>query len=155
MDRAGGGTQVPPADSAINPPLKPTEQFSTNSETMTGFELVEDDRPPPPRRDLDMPREVPTVKVAKPSAKPAGKPGKPAGKPTGKRATVRKKPDRSFKAAPGAAAVLESTLDILGASTLTIDDSKSLVVDEAAGRRAAAKPQNNKFSKLLSRLGGG
>lgn len=151
MDRAGGGTQASPADSAINPPLKPTEQFSTNSETMTGFELVEDDRPPPPRRDLDMPREVPTVKAAKPSAKAPGKPGKP----TGKRATARKKPDRSIKAAPGAAAVLESTLDILGASTLTIDDSKSLVVDEAAGRRAAAKPQNNKFSKLLSRLGGG
>jgi hypothetical protein len=160
-DGAGGGTQVSPADSAINPPLKAVERFSTNSETMTGFELVADDLPAQPRRDLEVPKHVPTAKVATRAPAPVaarapGKAGKPSGKPTGKRAVARKKPERAVKVAPGAADVLESTLEILGASTLTMDDSKSLIVDDAADRRSAVrKPQNNKFSKLLSRLGGG
>jgi hypothetical protein len=163
MDRAGGGSPVSPADSAINPPLKPSEQLCTSSETMSGFELVADDRPTAPRRDLDVPRDVPTVKAAtraspRASSKASSKVSGKAGKPTGKRVVDRNKSGRVIKTAPGTAAVLESTLEILGASTLTIEDSKGVVIDEAAGRRSAAagkKPPNSKFSKLLSRLGGG
>lgn len=163
MDRAGGGSGVSPADSAINPPLKPSEQLSTNRETMVGFELVADDRPVARKRDLDSPpAKVPTVNGApRPVPAKAG-PGKvapkPAGKPTGKRAVARKKPERTIKLAPGSGDVLESTLEILGASTLTIDDNKGVVIGDSAARRssaAAKKPQNNKFAKLLSRLGGG
>ncbi len=158
-DGAGGGSPISPADSAINPPLKALERFSTNSEAMTGFELVADDRPAMPKRDLDEPRQVPTVQTpAQAAVRPPVKAAKPNGKATGKRAVARKKPERTVKAEPGAAAVLESTLEILGASTLTIDESKELVVDEAAARRSSArtsKPQDSKFSKLLSRLGGG
>jgi hypothetical protein len=157
MDRARGGSPASPGDSAINPPLKPTEQLSSSSETMSGFELVVDDRPRPPKRDLGAPPQVPTVKaVTRPQAREATRPPARTGKPTGKRAVSRKKPERSVKVAPGAADVLESTLEILGASTLTIDDSKALVIDKAGARSAAArKPPNSKFSRLLNRLGGG
>ena len=162
IDHARGGSPVSPGDSAINPPLRPVEQFSTNREAMTGFELVADDRPARPKRDL----EAPTAKAASSattkasSASTAGSQGKSfngAGKPAGRRAVNRRKPERKIKVAPGAADVLESTLEILGASTLTIDESTELVIDEAGrgSKPASKKPQNSKFSKLLSRLGGG
>jgi hypothetical protein len=159
VDHAGRGSAISPADSAITPPLKASEQLTTNSEAMAGFELVADDRPAPVKRELDRPRQMPGAKiVARAPLKSSSSSPPKAGKPTGKRAVSRKKPDRVVKVAPGAANVLESTLELLGASTLTIDDNKGLVIDEAASRRASRghkKPQNGKFSKLLSRLGGG
>jgi hypothetical protein len=81
---------------------------------------------------------------------------KPTTKVGGKRVVVRKKPDAIHVAAPGAAAVLESTLDILGASTLTLDDGKGKNLEATTGgtQRPPVK-KNGKFSKLLSRLSGG
>lgn len=166
-DRAGGGSSISPADSGISPPLKASDQLSTNREAMDGFELVADDRPVPQKRDLDMPKEpqaaatatTRTVRTLTPvTLKPVNGTAKTAkgGKPTGKRVVVRKRPDGRVQGAPGTADVLESTLELLGASTLTLDEGGGMVIDEAAARRAAAKkPANNRFSKLLSRLGGG
>ena len=77
------------------------------------------------------------------------------GKPTGKRVVVRKRPQQpSRPAAPGAPNPLESTLEILGASTLTLDDSREIVNDSAIRKPLEKKP-GSRFSKLLSRLSGG
>lgn len=174
-DRAGGGSPVSPADSAINPPLKATEQLTTNRETMIGFELVTDERPVAQRRDLDMPKDPKDAvraavraradKMLNPS--PVGTParngaaasaGSAGGRPTGKRVVVRKRPDAKVDGAPGTASVLESTLDILGASTLTLDEDGGKVIEGGAARRPASvrkKAANGKFSKLLNRLSGG
>jgi hypothetical protein len=170
-DRARGGTTISPADSAINPPLRASDQLSTNRETMDGFELMADDQPMPKKRDLDMPKDpaaaaaavrarlARTLSPVAPTKQPAARvPGKATGKPGGKRVVVRKKTDMKIEGEHGAAAVLESTLDILGASTLTLDEGNGMVLDEAAARSRAAgrkKPADSKFSKLLSRLSGG
>lgn len=180
-DRATGVTAPSPLDSGISPPLRAAEHLSTNRETMDGFELVADERPVPQKRDLDMPEQSkqaanakqkdPAVvaaavrakldKVLNISAAPAepgrGNAVRATTKVNGKRVAVRKKPDAVISGAPaGASLVLESTLDILGASTLTMDEGTGKVVDDAIARRAAAKkPANGKFSKLLSRLSGG
>jgi hypothetical protein len=169
-DRAGGGSAISPADSGISPPLKASNHLSTNREAMDGFELVADDRPVPQKRDLDMPKQpqpqpqaqdasrTRTVRTLSPvTLKPAdaAKTGK-GGKPTGKRVVVRKRPDTRIPGAPGRPDVLESTLELLGASTLSLAEGGGMVIDEAAARRAPdKKPANNRFSKLLSRLGGG
>jgi hypothetical protein len=55
-DRAMGVSTPSPLDSGINPPLRAAEHLSTNREAMEGFELVTDDRPAPPKRDLEMPK---------------------------------------------------------------------------------------------------
>jgi hypothetical protein len=180
-DRATGLTAPSPLDSGISPPLRAAEHLSTNRETMEGFELVADDRPVPQKRDLDMPEQSqqaanpkqkdPAVVAAAVRAKldkvlnmngaPPVEPGRgnavrATTKVNGKRVAVRKKPDANASTAPGATLVLESTLDILGASTLTIDEGTGKVVGDAIARRASAKkPAHGKFSKLLSRLSGG
>jgi hypothetical protein len=171
-DRAMGVVTPSPLDSGINPPLRAAEHLSTNREAMDGFELVTDDRPAPQKRDLDMPKQAardPKAaaaaavrakldKVLNPNGATAepgrGSAVKPTTKVGGKRVVVRKRPDAVHVAAPGAAAVLESTLDILGASTLTLDEGKGKSLDDAAARRPPVK-KNGKFSKLLSRLSGG
>jgi hypothetical protein len=170
-DRATGVTTPSPLDSGISPPLRAAEHLSTNREAMNGFELVADDRPAPQKRDLDMPKDPKAVaaavrakldKVLNPAgrAEPATPdvvaktPGKATGKPNGKRVVVRKRPEAMHVGAPGTAEVLESTLDILGASTLTLDEGKGKSLDDAAATRPPVK-KNGKFSKLLSRLSGG
>jgi hypothetical protein len=77
-------------------------------------------------------------------------------KAAGKRVVVRKRPQPapSSRAAPGAPNPLESTLEILGASTLTLDESREIVNDSAI-RKPIEKKQGSRFSKLLSRLSGG
>jgi hypothetical protein len=179
-DRATGVTAPSPLDSGISPPLRAAEHLSTNRETMDGFELVADERPVPQKRDLDMPEQPkqagnsrqkdPAVvaaavrarldKVLNPNGTSAeagrGNAVRATTKVNGKRVAVRKKPDATASTAPGATLVLESTLEILGASTLTLDEGTGKVIDDAVARRAAArKPANGKFSKLLSRLAGG
>jgi len=85
------------------------------------------------------------------SARPVAK---PTGKPTGKRVVVRKRPQPS-RAAPGAPQPLESTLEILGASTLSLDKNSREIVNDSAIREPIEKKQASRFSKLLNRLSGG
>ncbi|MEJ0099662.1 MAG: hypothetical protein WDO12_07970 [Pseudomonadota bacterium] len=168
---------ISPNDSGISPPQRAAEHLSTNREAMQGFELVNDDRPAPQKRDLDTPAVNAPAKTAAKSAQskdpeavkaavrakldkvinPGGadSPARPQGK--GKRVVARKKPDATHVSDPGRAAVLESTLEMLGASTLTLDTGKGNVMDEAATRKRTTdkKNSNGKFSKLLSRLSRG
>jgi hypothetical protein len=69
---------------------------------------------------------------------------------------VRKRPDAVLtRTAPGASTPLESTLEILGASTLTLDEGREIINDSAVRKPVARKATGgNRFSKLLSRLGG-
>ncbi len=57
---------VSPNDSGISPPQRAAEHLSTNREAMQGFELVNDDRPVPQKRDLDTPAVNPAAKSAQP-----------------------------------------------------------------------------------------
>jgi hypothetical protein len=161
-----------------------TTDADLRREGMEGFELLSDDRPPPPRRDLDdtvrarlpavppaaakpmtpaaalamPPRLAPKAAPVAPAA--AATPGKPAGKPVGKRVVARRRApdvplDRKVSAGVGGAEVLESTLEILGASTLSLDDGGRTLINDAAARKPAEKKSGgNRFSRLLSRLGG-
>jgi hypothetical protein len=54
---------------------------------------------------------------------------------------------------PGAPDVLESTLEMLGASTLTIDNGREIINDSAI-RKPVKKPAKpaSRFSRLLSNL---
>lgn len=99
----------------------------------------------------------PLVKPAAPAAGAVGATAvKESGKPAGKRVMVRKRPQAagSGRAAPGAPNPLESTLEILGASTLTLDESREIVNDSAI-RKPIEKKSASRFSKLLNRLSGG
>lgn len=162
-EHARGGA-VPDKKAALprlgeaNLPLKPEAQLQLNRENLQGFELLTDDRPVPAKRDL----EDSTV-GAKPAAKPvapAAKPAvasRPAAKTTGKRVAVRKRLEsgKSTGPAPGASQPLDSTLEILGASTLSLDESREIINDSAVRKPLNRKIVNgNRFSKLLSRLGG-
>ena len=127
-----------------------------------GFELLEDDRPPPIKRDVDDPDPDAAPKPQKPAltarpAKPAdGKGPKATGKPSGKRVVVRK-PAAPSRVTPGAAVPLEETLEILGASTLTLDESREIINDSAVRKKVDDKKKNGaggRLSRLLNRLGG-
>jgi hypothetical protein len=175
-DRARGTTASPTG----NEPEK-TSDVEFRREAMEGFELLTDDRPPPPRRDLDdtvraktpagapaataspavAPRLAPRALAAAPvSRAPVAAAGKATGKPTGKRVVARRRApdaplDRKVSAGVGGAEVLESTLEILGASTLSLDEGRAIVNDATARRPVEKKSGGNRFSRLLSRLGGG
>jgi hypothetical protein len=92
------------------------------------------------------------AKLNRPGGAPPGKlPPQGGKKPTGKRVVA-----RGRRAEPGQAAPLEETLELLGASTLTLDEDKKTVIDDSALRRSAdagrKKPGGLRFSKLLGRL---
>ena len=177
-DRARG-TTAPPAGG----PEKTTDA-DLRREGMEGFELLADDRPPPPRRDLDdtvrakvpgkpvvparpavpagspavPPRLAPKAAAVAPAAA-APTPGKATGKPVGKRVVARRRApdvplDRKVSAGVGGAEVLESTLEILGASTLSLDDGGRTLINDAAARKPEKKSGSNRFARLLGRLGG-
>jgi hypothetical protein len=137
-------------------------------DNLEGFQLLQDDRPAPLKLDLDdkpAAKRAPVVPVAKPvagsaakvAAKPAAdgkpavarQPGKPAGKPVGKRVVVRKRPPPR----PGAPNPLESTLEILGASTLELDNTRA-IIDDSAVRKPLDRKSVGRFAKLLNRLSG-
>lgn len=178
-DSAGGARtdrKAPaPRLGEVAAPLKPEATLSIDKESLEGFELLADDRPAPAKRDLD---DAPAARTAVAASRPVPKlgpaktaapvktavaaksngavPSKAAGRPTGKRVVVRKKPDVPLaRTAPGAPTPLESTLEILGASTLTLDESREIINDSAVRQPVHKKPSGNRFSKLLSRLGGG
>lgn len=170
-DRAKGGAA--PLPGASGEPRKTTENELVR-DGMEGFELLSDDRPTPARRDFDDAARKPAPPVAgarrlapapvapskaAPAAAPAGAP-RATGKPVGKRVVARRRPPpvpqgRTVSAGVGGAEVLESTLEILGASTLSLDDGGREIITDAAGRKPAEKKSSgNRFSRLLSRLSG-
>ncbi|MFO1503632.1 MAG: hypothetical protein U1F39_07425 [Steroidobacteraceae bacterium] len=166
----------------VAPPMRPENTLSIEQEGLDGFELLQDDAPRAAKRDVEdiAPRTAtpaasaaasmtarqkiaaaaagrPLVKPAAPAAGAAGATAvKESGKPAGKRVMVRKRPQAagSGRAAPGAPNPLESTLEILGASTLTLDESREIVNDSAI-RKPIEKKSASRFSKLLNRLSGG
>jgi hypothetical protein len=160
-DGAGGGGPVkakraaredespkaPAAPAVAAPALVP--------EGLNGFELLADDRPAPIKQDIDdkparKPQAQAAVPVAQPVAQPQPRvPGKPTGKPVGKRAVARKRPPMR----PGAANPLESTLEILGASTLTLEEGRTIIDDSVVRQPLDRKPAG-RFAKLLGRLSG-
>jgi hypothetical protein len=156
-DRARGHGPAGVEGEAAPPPARKLRDGSElQQENLAGFELLEDDRPPPAKRDLgDGPAEVPVLNAAaKPAtAKPAAKSAaRAAGKPTGKRVVVR---TNGGRVTPGAATPLEQTLEILGASTLTLDESREIINDSAIRTPVASgKKKAGRFAKLLNRLGG-
>jgi hypothetical protein len=161
-DRAGGGAAIEKGKPVPRPgeQQKPDAQAALSTEDLQGFELLADDRPAPKKLDLDD-KPAAVDKVAAKGAAKVAAPMNPAapkatGKPTGKRVMVRKRPDAPLRrAAPGAPTPLESTLEILGASTLTLDESREILNDSAVRKPVERKSAGgNRFSKLLSRLGG-
>jgi hypothetical protein len=167
-DRARGVVATPAAMEPPAAPLKASEKLSTHRDAMNGFELLTDDRPVPPKRDIEGPADAKGATAARAQvaralgkAAPQAAPGKSnetviASK--GKRVVVRKRQVDAVVHAknPGAAAVMESTLEILGASTLSLDEGREVVSDALARKpNAGKKAGNGKFSRLLSRLGGG
>jgi hypothetical protein len=101
-------------------------------------------------------------KVAPKAAAAAPPPGTAKGKPVGKRVVARRRPPppapppgKTMSAGVGGPEVLESTLEILGASTLSLDDGGRETITDAAARKPAAKKSGGSFSRLLSKLGGG
>jgi hypothetical protein len=146
----GGGTVAPPRAVAGVAPQRPENSLPIEKQALDGFELLPDDAPRAAKRDVDdiaaataapapqangaasmtAREKIAAAAAGKPlmkaAAAPAREAGKPVGKPTGKRVVVRKRPQPppSPRAAPGAPNPLESTLEILGASTLTLDESR-------------------------------
>jgi hypothetical protein len=169
-DRAQGGalpgTGATPRLGEQAPSLKPEAELPADKQALQGFELLQDDRPVPARRDLDD-KAPPIAKVANKSVAAAGNASlatsamtagapKATGKPGGKRVVVRKQPPAAAgRVNPGAATPLESTLEILGASTLSLDEGREIINDSAIRKPVNRKSANaNRFSRLLSRLGG-
>ncbi len=168
-DRARGVVATPSAMDSPAAPLQANEKLSTHKDAMNGFELLTDDRPVPPKRDIDGPADATGSTATRAQvARALGKVAPQGAAPTrssdtviaskGKRVVVRKRQvDAVIHAKnPGAAAVMESTLEILGASTLSLDDGREVISDALARKPGAGKKASNgKFSRLLSRLGGG
>jgi hypothetical protein len=120
------------------------------SEVFAGFELLPDDRPAAVKRDVDDVATPPgTPPVLKPALRQPAKGAAPS-KPVGKRAVARK----PRPVVPGAPQPLEETLEMLGASTLTLDESRE-VIREPLGRDTPKKPVKGpgaRFARLLTRL---
>lgn len=171
-EREGAGGEVSkkakPAARKVDAP-KQVIQPEPDAGNVEGFQLLEDDRPAPLKLDFDdkpaaLARvNVPVAKpvagaastsgstpVAKPVPRPAARiAGKATGKPVGKRVVARKRtPPR-----PGAPNPLESTLEILGASTLTLDESREIINDSAV-RKPLDRKSGGRFARLLNRLSG-
>ncbi len=168
-ERADGGTR--PATKARlgehSAVLKPESQTAIEKQGLDGFELLKDDRPIPAKRDVGdaqspaktAARATIAAAMARANPNPGAKAGVATGKPTGKRVVVRPRPAPFKKTyAPGAATPLESTLEILGASTLTLDESQSRpTINDSAIRAPVKKPDNSatgRFVRLLGKLGG-
>jgi hypothetical protein len=167
-DHANGGNVAPAPRAAAAPVVaqRPETSLPIEKEALNGFELLPDDAPRAAKRDVDdiVPPTSAAVPVLSGAASmtareriAAAAAGRPLVKAAGKRVVVRKRPQApplSHRAAPGSPNPLESTLEILGASTLTLDESREIVNDSAV-RKPIEKKQGSRFSKLLSRLSGG
>jgi hypothetical protein len=164
-----GGKNAPAAKGRLGEPsvaLRPETQTAIEKHGLDGFELLKDERPPVVKRDvedLSGPSKTTAraaIAAAMARVNPPGKPGaKVAGKPSGKRVVARPRPAQFKQSyAPGAATPLESTLEILGASTLTLDESQSRAIINDSAIRAPVKKTDNsatgRFVRLLGKLGG-
>ena len=167
-ERAGGnkGGAATPKGRLGEPStaLKPETQTAIEKQGLDGFELLRDDRPAAVKRDVDdvdsAAKTTARAAIAAAMARvnPPGKPGKPVGKPSGKRVVARPRPAQFKQSyAPGAATPLESTLEILGASTLTLDESQSrAIINDSAIRKPVKKSDTSatgRFARLLGKLG--
>jgi len=134
------------------PPPGPTtgKLEELRSEGFAGFELLPDDRPAVVKRDVDDLATPPgAAPVRKPGLRQPAKGASPS-KPVAQRAVAGK----PRPVAPGAPQPLEETLEMLGASTLTIDESRELI-HEPLGRDPPKKPAKGpgaRFARLLTRL---
>jgi hypothetical protein len=129
----------PRPEAAKIPTVRPLDKGVACDAGIAGFELLPDDKPVAAKRDLD---------DAAPAAAPR-MPPKATGRPAGKRAVVRPSAKPS---PPGAPQPLESTLEILGASTLTIDESREIINDSAIRKARPKKEKAGRFARLLNRL---
>ena len=153
-DGARGGSEtgaVQPAEKTAQqrPAVVKTDKLEASRDLNGGgFELLKDDRPRPMKHDMDDVPQLSAAKTQAPRVADAASGKSPAKKPTGKRAVARK-----TQRVPGAPDVLESTLEMLGASTLTIDNGREIINDSAIRKpvRKPAKPAS-RFSRLLSNL---
>jgi hypothetical protein len=136
-------------DAAMIPTIKPLEKTPPRAGGLEGFELLPD-QPVAAKRDLDdMAAEAPVN--GRMAGRPVAKtPAKLPAKPTGKRVVVRA---QTKPPPPGAFQPLESTLEILGASTLTLDQSREIINDSAIRNTGPQRKEKaGRFSRLLSRL---
>jgi hypothetical protein len=153
-DGARGGSEtgaVQPVEKTVppRPAVVKTDKLEASRDLDGGgFELLKDDRPRPMKRDMDDVPQLSAAKTQAPRVAAAAAGKAPAKKPTGKRAVARK-----TQRVPGAPDVLESTLEMLGASTLTIDNGREIINDSAI-RKPVKKPAKpaSRFSRLLSNL---
>lgn len=131
------------------PELQPAPLVESALRKSADFELLADDMPSPPKRDLGDAPAPAGAKINLPSAAPLPKTMAIGKKPTGKRVVVR-------NAEPGQAAPRDATLEMLGADTLTLDDAKALLDDSGLRRLAALAPAPKKgglrFTRLLGAL---
>jgi hypothetical protein len=153
-ERAKGGDALSAKGQAAPPAMKPELQTTIEKTGLEGFELLKDDRPVPVKQDL---QDAPIgAEIAKPVPAPTPKmaPMKLGARTTGKRVVVRT--PSSIRVTPGASTPLEETLDILGASTLTLDESHE-IINDATVRKSTPKKKGpgagGRFARLLNRLG--
>ena len=126
------------------------------SDPMDEFKLIEEETPKPPvppgRPVVPRPRAAATA--AAPPAPPAPKVA--VGRTVAQPAASQAKPARGRTQrapAPRGPQTLEETLEILGASQLTIDDGRRATINDSGVRHLRVEVQRNSpFSKLLERL---
>jgi hypothetical protein len=155
-DSAGGDgkrAQLPRLGSAVAP-AKPELQIPIEKEGLRGFELLADDRPVPAKRDAELSAPKVDGKVEPSPAIQTPKLG--VAKATGKRVTVRKSALHKNGSEGNAKSSLESTLEILGASTLSLDESREIINDPTVRKPLNRKGSggSSRFGRLLSRLSG-
>jgi hypothetical protein len=129
----------------------------TRSDSMDEFKLLEDEpaaaapQPPPPPKPTAPSGRIPGGPVPQPPPRVAvgrslPQPEASAPKARGRNARVAARDSRSPQ-------TLEETLEILGASQLTIDDGRTASINDSGVRHLRVEVQRNSpFSKLLVRL---
>jgi hypothetical protein len=124
---------------------------ATRADPMDEFKLIDDDTPSVPTRPVVPParlaaaaaaQQPPKVAVGRAVAQPAAAPAKSRGR----------NPRVTARDARGPQ-TLEETLEILGASQLTIDNGRGESINDSGVRHLRVEVQKNSpFSKLLERL---
>jgi len=122
------------------------------ADPMDEFKLIEDDTPPAPTPPAASATPSRLAAAAAAQLPPKVSPGSPAAKPAipGR---PRPRPTRAAPRESRGPQTLEETLEILGASELTIDTGRGESINDSAVRHLRVEVQKNSpFSKLLERL---